>query len=452
MNSPTRSALPRQLGLLSAMAVLIGTVIGSGIFRTPAVIAGHLPGPLPMLMVWAAGGLFALCGALTIAELSSALPHTGGIYVFLRDAYGRLAAFLFGWSQLIMIRAAALGAIATTFAEYFLRVLAQTVGFDDAAHAQWVHYIAAIAIGLTATFNYVGLRYGSLVQNITTIAKYGGLMFIVIVALALGLPQTGGENFTPATPPGSFAFAAFGFALVSVLWAFDGWADLSFVSGEVKDPRRTLPRALIFGMMAVIFIYALANIGYLAVLSIDEMRASPLVAADVAQRLLGYSGVVFVSATVMISTFGTLNGSILTGPRIFFAMADDRLFFDKVADVHPRYRTPHVAITLSAILGMIFVMVRTFEQLADLFVTGMIPFYALGVGSIFILRKRPDYNPSFRVPLYPIVPILFIVATILLLGNSILDPDERWGTLAVLGAIVAGSPVYWWFYGRRREG
>ncbi len=451
MTSPAHTALPRQLGLLSAMAVLIGTVIGSGIFRTPAVIAGYLPGPLPMLMVWAAGGLFALCGALTIAELSSALPQTGGIYVFLRDAYGRLAAFLFGWSQLIMIRAAALGAIATTFAEYFLRVLAQTVGFDDAAHAQWVHYIAAIAIGVTATFNYVGLRYGSMVQNITTIAKYGGLMFIVIVALALGLPQTGGENFAPATPPGSFAFAAFGFALVSVLWAFDGWADLSFVSGEVKDPRRTLPRALIFGMMAVIFIYALANIGYLAVLSVDEMRESPLVAADVAQRLLGYSGVVFVSATVMISTFGTLNGSILTGPRIFFAMADDRLFFEKVADVHPRYRTPHVAITLSAILGMVFVMVRTFEQLADLFVTGMIPFYALGVGSIFILRKRPDYSPSFRVPLYPIVPILFIIATILLLGNSILDPGERWGTLAVLGAILAGAPVYWWFYGRKRE-
>lgn len=450
MNQTPRSTLPRQLGLLSAMAVLIGTVIGSGIFRTPAVIASHLPGPVPMLLVWAAGGLFALCGALTLAELSSALPHTGGIYVFIRDAFGRLAAFLFGWSQLIMIRAAALGAIATTFAEYFLRVLSQTFGFEYAAQAQWVHYIAAVAIGVTATFNYVGLRYGSMVQNITTVAKYGGLMFIVIVALALGLPQTGGENFTPGTPPGSFAMAAFGFALVSVLWAFDGWADLSFVSGEVKDPRRTLPRALIFGMMAVIFIYALANLAYLAVLSIDEMRESPLVAADVAQRLLGYSGVVFVSATVMISTFGTLNGSILTGPRIFFAMADDHLFFDKVADVHPRFRTPYVAITLSAILGIAFVMVRTFEQLADLFVTGMIPFYALGVGAVFILRRRPDYNPSFRTPLYPIVPIAFILAVIFLLANSLYDPDERWGTMGVLLAILAGVPVYWVFFGRKR--
>lgn len=451
MNQTPRSSLPRQLGLLSAMAVLIGTVIGSGIFRTPAVIANHLPGPVPMLLVWAAGGLFALCGALTLAELSSALPHTGGIYVFIRDAYGRLAAFLFGWSQLIMIRAAALGAIATTFAEYFLRVLSQTFGFEYAAQARWVHYIAAVAIGVTATFNYVGLRYGSAVQNITTVAKYGGLMFIVIVALALGLPQTGGDNFTPGTPAGSFAMAAFGFALVSVLWAFDGWADLSFVGGEVKEPRRTLPRALIFGMMAVIFIYALANIGYLAVLSIDEMRESPLVAADVAQRLLGYSGVVFVSATVMISTFGTLNGSILTGPRIFFAMADDRLFFDKVADVHTRFRTPHVAITLSAILGIAFVMVRTFEQLADLFVTAMIPFYALGVGAVFILRRRPDYNPSFRTPLYPIVPIVFILAVIFLLANSLYDPAERWGTMGIIVAILAGVPVYWIFFGRKKE-
>jgi basic amino acid/polyamine antiporter, APA family len=450
MNTTSRSTLPRQLGLLSAMAVLIGTVIGSGIFRTPAVIANYLPGPLPILMVWAAGGLFALCGALTLAEVASALPQTGGIYVFIRDAFGRLAAFLFGWSQLIMIRAAALGAIATTFAEYFLRVLSQSFGFDYGEHARWVHYIAAVAIGITATLNYVGLRYGSIVQNLTTIAKYGGLMFIVIVALALGLPQTAGENFTPATPPGSFAFAAFGFALVSVLWAFDGWADLSFVGGEVKDPRRNLPRALILGMAAVIVIYALANIAYLSVLSVEEMRESPLVAADVAQRLLGFSGVIFVSALVMVSTFGTLNGSILTGPRIFFAMADDRLFFDKVADVHPRFRTPYVAITLSAILGIAFVMVRTFEQLADLFVTGIIPFYALGVASIFVLRRRPDYNPSFRVPLYPIVPIVFIIATILLLGNSLIDPGERWGTVGVLAAILTGVPVYWWFYGRKK--
>ena len=445
--APRAEALPRRLGLWSAIAVVIGSIIGSGIFRSPAGIAERMPGPLPMLSVWVVGGLFALCGTLTLAEVSSALPQTGGVYVFLREGWGRLTAFLFGWSELVVIRAASLGAVSLTFAEYTLRVW----GLDpsQAPYSDWAHYLAAIAIVLVSGANIAGIRYGALVQNGTTLAKYGGLLFVVFLALALGLPQTGGANFTPSVPPGSFSVGAFGLALISVLWAFDGWADLSFVGGEVREPRRNLPRALITGSLMVLGIYLLANIAYLSVLSIDEIRQSPLVAAEVAQRLLGQPGVVFVAVTVMLSTFGTLNGSLMTAPRIFFAMADDGLFFRPVARVHPRFETPYVAITLTALLGVAWVLLRTFEQLADAFVTAIIPFYALGVASVFVLRRRADYVPSYRTPLYPLVPALFVLATLYILVNAPLDPASRWPTAATLGIVLAGVPVYYLTVGRR---
>ena len=427
--------------------MVVGITIGSGIFRTPAGIARKLPGPLPLFGVWIAGGIVALCGALTLAEVAGAFPQTGGIYVFIRNAFGRLPAFLFGWAELAIIRAAAVGAIATTFAEYLLRVL----GFDPslAPYDGYVHYVAALAILVISILNGVGVRWGSLVQNVTTVAKYFGLLFIVIVAIAIGLPKTGG-HFTPALPSGSFSITPFGLALVSVLWAYDGWADLAFISGEVKDPERNLPRALIFGTIAVVAIYLLANVAYLGVMTVEEVGQSKLVAADVAFRLIGQPGVVLVAMTVMLSTLGTLNGSILTNPRVFFAMAADGLLFRKVAAVHPRYQTPYVAIGLTAVLGIVFVLLRTFEQLADTFVTAILPFYALGVASIFVFRKR-GYNPPFRAPLYPVAPILFVLATLYLLVNALIDESSRWPTLAIFGIIILGIPVYYLTVGGKRE-
>ena len=320
----SQPVLPRRLGLWSAIAVVVGITIGSGIFRTPASVTNRLPGPLAVFGVWIAGGIVALCGALTLAEVAGAFPDTGGIYVFIRNAWGRLPAFLFGWAELAIIRAAALGAIATTFAEYLLRVM----GFDPtvAPYANWVHYVAAIAIAVIAALNYIGVRWGSLIQNVTTVAKYFGLLFIIVVAIAIGIPKTGG-HFTPALPAGSFSIAPFGLALVSVLWAYDGWADLAFISGEVKDPSEIFPRALILGTVAVVVIYLLANVAYLGVMSVEEVRHSKLVAADVALRVVGPVGVTFVSITVMLSTLGTLNGSILTNPRVFFAMSADGMLF-----------------------------------------------------------------------------------------------------------------------------
>jgi basic amino acid/polyamine antiporter, APA family len=443
----TPDGLPRRIGLWTAVAILVGSTIGSGIFRSPAGIANRLPGPLPLLSVWVIGGLFALCGALTLAEVASVFPRTGGVYVFIREGWGRLSAFLFGWSELVMIRAAALGAIATTFAEYFIRVL----GFDPgvAPYSSYVHYVAAAAIVVTAGFNYVGVRTAGAVQNVTTLAKVGGLLFIVLLAFGMGLPQTGG-HYTPAAPAGSFTIAGFGLALVSVLWVYDGWADVSFVAGEVENPRRNLPLALIVGTSAIIVIYLLANLGYLAVLPVEEIRTSKLVAADVADRLLGQVGVALVATVVMVSTFGGLNGSMFTGPRILFAMADDGLLFRKMATVHRRFKTPSTSISVVAVLAAVFVLAGTFEQLADAFVTAIVPFYALAVAAVFPLRRRAGYDPSFRVPFYPFVPILFVLSTIFLLVNAIIDPSSRWATLGVLGGIVIGVPVYYMSVGRRK--
>ncbi|MEP6780437.1 MAG: amino acid permease [Gemmatimonadaceae bacterium] len=439
-------SLPRRLGLFSAMAVLIGSTIGSGIFRSPASIAAKLPGPLPLMAVWITGGIFSLCGALTLAEIAGALPRTGGHFVFIKEGWGRLPAFLYGWSELVIIRAASLGAISLTFAEYLLRGLGynpSVAPFDG-----YAHYVAAAALALMAFINYVGLKWGSLVQNLTTVAKYGGLLIIIGLAFALGLPKTGG-HFTPAIPPGSFSVGAFGLALVSVLWAFDGWGDLTKVAGEVSNPRKILPRALVLGTLAVVFIYVLANLAYLSVLSVDEIKGAKLVAADVADKLIGKTGVTLVAITVLLSTFGAMNGVMLTGPRIFFAMADEGLFFRKVAAVHPKYKTPYVAIILAATIGIVFVLFRSFEQLADIFVTASLVFYILSVGAVFPLRRRPGWNPPVRVPLYPIVPALFVLATLFLLANSLLDSSTRIGTLAVLGVIALGVPVFYLTVGRR---
>jgi APA family basic amino acid/polyamine antiporter len=441
------AGLPRRLGLVSAAAVVIGTTIGSGIFRSPASIAARLPAPLPMFGVWVVGGALALCGALSIAELASALPRTGGFYAFIREGWGDLAAFLFGWTELVIIRAAALGAVATTFAEYALRLRAGAPIFGSVDND--VHYVAAGAIVLLAAVNILGVRLSALVLEFTVFAKYGALVFLVVVAVTVHPDAGSGPAVATAAAaaadsgaPAGITAGGFALALVSVLWAYDGWGDLSFVAGEVKEPARNLPRALIGGTVAVVAIYLAANLAYLAVVPIAEMPTSKLIAADVAQRLVGQWGVLLVGVAVVLATFGTLNGSLLTAPRIFFAMATDGLFFRQLGAVHARFRTPWIAILLNAALGVAFVLLRTFEQLADTFVTAIVPFYALGVAAVFMLRRRSDWAPAYRVPGYPITPALFVLATLYLLGSSLVEPSSRWPTLAVMAVTLLGIPVY----------
>ncbi len=435
--------LPRQLGLWSAVAVLIGSTIGSGIFRTPAIIAGRVPEPLPMFGVWILGGLLALCGALTYAELAALFPRSGGVYVYIREAFGRLPAFLFGWTELLLIRASALGAIATPFAEYLLRSL----GLDPKVepNATYVHYVAAGAIVFTAALNYVGVRWSSLILNLTTGAKYGALLLLVLLAFLVGQGDFG--HFA-AGGTGPVNAGLFGLALVSVLWAYDGWGDLSFVGGEVKDPERNMPRALILGTTAIIGIYLLVNAAYLYLIPIGQVARSPLVAADAAQLIVGRVGVGLVAVVVMVATFSTLLGSILTSPRIFFAMADDGLLFKRVARVHPRFQTPSVSIVVTGLLGVVWVLLLNFDQLAEQFVVAIFPFYALAAAAVFVLRRRqPDRPRPVRVWGYPVVPLLFVVATFIILGNALREHPVGTG-IDFLG-ILLGVPVYLAAFGSR---
>jgi len=427
--------LPRRLGLASAVAVLVGSTIGGGIFRTPAVVAARVPAPLPMLGVWIAGGVLALCGALTYAELGAMFPRSGGVFVHIREGFGRLPAFLFGWTELVLIRASALGAIATPFAEYLLRLCGFDLTRPDAQRS--VHYVAAVAIALTAALNYVGVRWSAVVLNVATAAKYAAL--VVLALLAFGSGRGTFAHF--AALGGAVSIGALGLALVSVVWASDGREDVSFVGGEVRDPERNLPRALFIGTAAIVLIYLVVNAAYLYLIPMPELSRSPLVAADAAQVVLGRPGVAAVAVVVLVSTFSSLLGSLLTAPRIFFAMADDGLFFRAVARVHPRFETPSTAIVVTACLGVAFVLARTFEQLADQFVVAIFPFYALAAAAIFVLRRRrPDAPRPVRVWGYPVVPLLFVLSSFVILGDALWAHPGTTG-FAFLG-ILLGIPVY----------
>jgi basic amino acid/polyamine antiporter, APA family len=440
--------LPRKLGFWSAAAVLVGSTIGSGIFRTPAVVAERLDVPWLFLGAWALGGVVAVAGALSVAELAAMMPRSGGLYVYLRRAYGGLAAFLFGWTQLLVLRPAAYGAISVTCAEYLWRVLAIDGAVAVVGGASRAQLLAAALVVLVGYVNYRGVERGAWLQNVSTVLKVGALVAMVV----LGLSMIGGSA-TAASVPASGGtplslLSAFGLAMVPIMWSYDGWSDVGYVSGEVKDPQRVLPRALLLGAAGVALLYVAVTVAYLLVVPLSAMPGSTLIAADVAEVVLGPVGVVLVSGAVALSTFGTLNGSMMTGPRVFYAMAEDGLFFRRLARVQPRYGTPAGAIGLSVVLGVIFVSVRSFGQLADQFVLGIWPFYALGVAAVLVLRRRePEVERPYRAWGYPWVPGLFVVAAVLMLGNYVVR--EPWTVLANVAVLATGVPVYWAWTRRR---
>jgi APA family basic amino acid/polyamine antiporter len=429
--------LPRTLGLWSSIALVVGITIGSGIFRSPAGIARQAPSALAMLGLWVTGGVITLCGALSLAEIAAALPRTGGIYAYLREAWGPRFAFLFGWSELILIRASALGGIAIVFGEYLLRSL----GIDPSQHVLLARGLSAGAIAFAAGANIRGANVGALIVGVATWAKFGALSLLVIAAFALGGARGASLDHLTAASRTPLVLGSMGLALVSVLWAYDGWADLSFAAGEVKEPQRNLPRAIICGTLALIALYVLTNLAYVYVLPVEAIAGSPLVAADTMLALFGRAGVVLVSVFVMISSFSSLNGSMLASPRVFFAMAEDRLLFQAIANVHPRYHTPYVAILVAAVLGMALVMSRSFERLTDTFVLAIWPFYALAVAAIYRLRRtRPELPRPYRATGYPIVPAIFIVSVAGFVVNALIhDPTNSVITFAL---ILAGLPIY----------
>jgi basic amino acid/polyamine antiporter, APA family len=429
--------LVRRLGLWSSIGIVIGITIGGGIFRTPAVIATRVPEPMLMLSVWVVGGLIVLCGALAFAELAASMPETGGMYVYLREGWGRPYAFMYGWAQAVLIRAAALGGISSVFGEYFLRVF----GFDPLVYPNWPDYLAAGAIAFAAAVNILGVQMGALFVGLSTITKFGALAALVLLSMVLG-GGSGGSWSNLAMTSTAVDPGLYGLALISVLWAYDGFADLSFASGEVKDPQRNLPRAIILGTLAIIGIYLAANVAYLYMNTIDKVQASPLVAADTMSSMFGQAGASFISVVVMISTFGSLIGSMLAAPRIFFAMADDGMLFKPIAAVHPKFHTPHVAILFACVLGIAMVMTQTFEQLTDTFVLAMWPFYGLSVAAIYRLRKsQPHLQRPYKVVGYPVVPAIFVAASIYLVINALIA-EPTW-TSITFGVVLLGLPVYY---------
>jgi amino acid transporter len=350
--------------------------------------------------------------------------------VFLREGWGRLAGFLFGWSELVLIRASAAGAIATVFSEYFLRSLGV-----DAPGA--IDSVAAAAIVTAALVNILGVQLGALVAGLSTLAKFGALLVLVVGSFLAGSGSIANLAGNAAPVNGGL----FGLALISVLWAYDGFADVSFAAGEVKEPQRTLPRAIVGGTLAIIAIYVAANIAYLYVNPIGRIAGSRLIAADTARGVFGELGVSLVSVVVAVSTFGSLIAIMLSAPRIFFAMADDGLFFQSLARVHPRFGTPYVAILLATALGVLFVLTRTFEQLADTFVLSIWPFYGVAIAGLYRLRRlRPEMARPYRVPGYPVVPAIFIGAVLYLVGNA-LFADPVW-TIVTFAIVLAGIPIY----------
>ncbi len=476
--SSSSSHLVRQIGLGSGIAVVIGSMIGSGIFKSPSNIASKLPGPLPILLVWTVGGLFAMCGALTLSEVGGAYPYSGGLYVFIREAFGRLAAFMYGWSNML-ITPASNGAVAIVFSQYALRLFGMKP--EDSAFGIKTEILAIVAIIVITIMNVLGVKLGAFVQNLTTVAKTGGLAVLILLALFVGLPRGGAAHFTPAIPAGSLTMSMFGLALVSVLFACDGWMNVCFVSGEMVNPRRNVPRAILFGTLTVVIIYVLTNIAYLSVFTVSEVAKSQIIAADTMSQIIGAGGVTFIVATVMLSTLGALNAGVLTSPRIHFAMAEDRLFFGPFASVHPKYRTPHVAIIASGFAGIGYVLLATaysgkgaFNSLVDACVIGNLPFYAMAVGSIFIFRAREKkrkasaidtepvlsdslvdpvvpgyleghhhvYSPPVHAPLYPLTPVLFILSVVVLIANSLMTQESRTPSLAVLAFLSIGFPLY----------
>ena len=432
--------LPRTLSLFSAIAVLVGVTIGSGIFRVPATVAAQLHDPGTIVICWVVGGLIALCGALTLAEPAGALPRSGGVFAYLLESFGPLPAFVFGWTELTVVRAAALGATATIFAEY--------LGYFIQLSAMQVRYVAALAIVAIGAINYIGAQRAAAVMSVATVAKYAALMALGLLAFTAG---TGGASHFHPLWGGGITLSLMASALIPVMWTYDGWADLSFMGGEVKNPQRTLPLALILGTLCVMLVYLTVNVGFLYLFAPAAMAGAKLIAATAAEHipLLGGFGAALISAVVVVATFSGLNGSMMTGPRIFFAMAEQGLFFKGVARVSPRFRSPSVAIWLATGLGVVYVLENDFAQLADQFILGIWPFYALAVAGVFVLRRRrPDLPRPYRVLGYPVVPALFLLASLAFIVNEIwTDPKKTGITLAI---IALGIPVYYLWVRLRR--
>jgi len=434
--------LLRALGGWEATAIVVGVMIGTGIFIVPAEITRSMGTREAALSVWAVTGILSLLGALSFAELAAMMPQAGGQYVYLREAYGPLTAYLCGWSFFIAAQTGGISVLAVGFAEYATEFIPLTPWEQKA--------MAAASIVVFTAINYVGVREGGLVQSILTGVKVGAIATIILLGWVLvrGLP---GGPAALAAPTGHRFAASFGVAMVGAFWAYEGWNCCTFAAGEVRRPERNVPLALILGTAAVIAIYLAMNLVYYHVLPMDQVARSSRVGADAAVRIFGRTGSYLVSLLIIISTLGSLNGSILAAPRVYYAMARDGLFFRWCARVHPRFHTPHLALLVQGVWAIVMVAAGTYEQLFTYVIFAAFVFYALTALAVVVLRRtQPDAPRPYRVFGYPYVPIIFVLGSACFLVNTLVEKPVEAGFGAAM--LAAGVLVYGFWKRRAAPG
>jgi APA family basic amino acid/polyamine antiporter len=451
----------RRLGLMDTAFLVIGAVVGSGIFMTPGLIASDLPSPGLLMAVWLAGGLITLCGALSFAELGAMYPQAGGQYVYIREAYGRGAAFLFGWAFFGFIMCGGVAALAVAFAEFagsFVPALstgnvlfrAGIFGFRYSLSAGQV--VAAGAILLLTFVNSFGIRSGATVQNILTVFRLGAVAALVGLGIVFGA-KAGGANFHPLFPPGP-GFPAvlrpLGLALVAVFWTYDGWYSVNCTAEEIRDPGRTIPRGLTLGVLAVTAVYVLVNFVYLLALPLGELQGVVRVGEKAASALFGSGAAALFSALVMVSVFGCLNANLLFGPRVFYAMGRDGSFFRVMGRLGPRTHVPNAALWGQAAWSAVLCLSGTYESLYEYMVFALLMFFAATGFAVVVLRRRaPGIVRPYRTWGYPVVPVVFIVMCLAVFSSMVAASPLK--SLAGLALVLAGIPVYV-LWARRRRG
>ena len=451
-----RIELKRDLGTWQAMSIVVGTVIGSGIFLVPKTMIQRVGSVEWVFVIWVVGGLLSLAGALSYAELAAAMPEAGGEYVFLREAYGPLWGFIYSWTQTWVAKTGSIATLATAFFVYLSNFFAPldtvfyTIPLPLGPHGgplefRWGQLFAIVLIALLGWLNYFGVKLGGNVQVIVTGIKVALIGLVILAGLGLGHPHAAAATVvTPAT------FTGFIAALVAALWAYDGWNNVSMVSSEIRDPQRNLPRALIGGTLAVIAIYMLANAAYFRVLTPHEVAGADRVAADMMRKIWHAPGANAVSIAAMISIFAALNGSILTGSRVPYAAAREGYFFSAIGYVNAKYRTPGASIALLSAWACLLVLTGKYDDLFNLVIFASWILYGMTAAAVIVLRiRRPDLVRPYRTLGYPLVPVLFVAGALVLLVSTAIDRPRE--SLMGIGLIVLGLPFYFYWHKKREN-